>query len=73
MKMQKVTIELQKAGKDIILGGIKREGGKFACISFSLLPNTFTAAGYNYNSGMIVHDYNSDETFDEFMKAVFRA
>ena len=71
MKMQKVTIELQKAGKDIILGSIKREGDNFAFISFSLLPNTFTAAGCTSNSGVIVHDYNTDETFDNFIKAVF--
>lgn len=73
MKMQKVTIELQKAGKASICGSIKREGGKFGFISFTLLSNTFTAAGYNYNSGVIVHDYDSSETFDDFVKAVFSA
>lgn len=71
MIMQKVTIDLQKAGRVSVCGSIKREGSNPAFISFTLLPDIFTAAGYNSNSGMIVHDYNSSETFDDFIKAVF--
>lgn len=71
MTIQKVTIELQEVGETMFFGSIKREGKKYAFVSFSILSDMFTASGYNHELGIIVHDPNSSETFDDFIKAVF--
>lgn len=71
MTIQNVTIELQKVGETMFCGSIKREGKKYAFVSFSVLTDMFTASGYNHEFGIIAHDPNSSETFDDFIKAVF--
>ncbi len=74
MKMQKVIITAEKVGS-VTVFSICRENIKPAFVSIAtnsdLFFNNFSGVGHSVN-GSFEHAHDSNETLDDFVKAVFK-